>query len=329
MVGFHTIIGHDEVIHHLQNAISSGKVSHSYILAGEPGSGKKLIASTFAMTLQCEEGWIEPCQNCDSCKKAIGRNHPDIVHVYHEKPNTISIEDIREQVIGDVAIRPYCSNYKIYIIADAEKMSPQAQNALLKTIEEPPEYAVIMLLTSNADALLPTIQSRCVRLDIKPVSNDMVKEYLMEHLHVPDYQAEVDASFAQGNIGKAKYAATSEDFTNLTEKALRILKKVDSMGSYELSEAVGKLSEEKSYINDYLDIFQFWFRDVLMFKATREIDNLVFKQEINFIKQQARERSYESLEHVLEAIEKARVRLRANVNFTLVLDLLFLTIREK
>lgn len=329
MVGFHTIIGHDEVIQHLQNAISTGKVSHSYILAGEPGSGKKLIASTFAMTLQCEEGWIEPCQNCDSCKKAIGKNHPDIIYVHHEKPNSISIEEIREQLVGDVAIKPYCSDYKIYIVPDAEKMTPQAQNALLKTIEEPPEYAVIMLLTSNADELLPTIQSRCIRLDIKPVSDDTVKEYLMDRLHVPDYQAEIDASFAQGNIGKAQEAATSEEFTNLTDNALRILKKSDTMETYELSEYIRALADEKHNINDYLDIFQFWFRDVLMFKATREIDNLVFKQEINYIKEQAKERSYENLEQILEALEKARVRLRANVNFDLVMELLFLTIREK
>lgn len=97
-------------------------------------------------------------------------------------------------MIHDVDIRPYYSPYKIYIIADADMMTPQAQNALLKTIEEPPEYAVIMLLTNNIGGLLPTIQSRCVRLDLKVVNDGLDKKYLMEHLHVPDYQAEIDAS---------------------------------------------------------------------------------------------------------------------------------------
>ena len=103
-------------------------------------------------------------------------------------------------------------------------MTPQAQNALLKTIEEPPEYAVILLLTSNIGALLPTIQSRCVRLDLKVVDDGLVKKYLMEHLHVPDYQAEIDASFAHGSIGRAKEAATSQEFADMTQSALKILK---------------------------------------------------------------------------------------------------------
>ena len=173
MVSFNNIIGHEEIIRHLQNAMKTGKVSHSYIFTGRPGSGKKLLATTYAMTLQCEAGGTEPCQKCDSCKKALGKNHPDIIMVNHEKPGTISIDEIREQVIHDVAIKPYSSPHKIYIIPDAEMMTVQAQNALLKTIEEPPEYAVIMLLTSNVDALLPTIQSRCVRLDLKVVDDSL------------------------------------------------------------------------------------------------------------------------------------------------------------
>ena len=329
MMGFNNIIGHEEIIRHLKNAIEAGKISHSYIFTGEKGSGKKLLAGTFAATLQCEAGGTEPCQKCDSCKKAMGKNHPDIIMVSHEKPGTITIDEIRDQVIHDVDIRPYYSPYKIYIIADADMMTPQAQNALLKTIEEPPEYAVIMLLTNNIGGLLPTILSRCVRLDLKVVNDGLVKKYLMEHLHVPDYQAEIDASFAQGSIGKAKEAATSQEFAEMTQNALRILKYANTMEVYELSDAIKNLSAEKQNINDYLDIFQFWFRDVLMFKATREIDNLVFKQEINYIKEQAKVRSYENLEKILDSIQKTKVRLKANVNFELALELLFLTIREK
>ena len=134
MAGFHDIIGHDDIIRHLKNAIETGKVSHSYIFTGEPGSGKKLLAGTFAAALQCESGESEPCMTCDSCKKVIGKNHPDIITVTHEKPGSISIDEVREQVVHDVDIKPYCSPYKIYIIPDAEMMTVQAQNALLKTI---------------------------------------------------------------------------------------------------------------------------------------------------------------------------------------------------
>ena len=93
MLGFNDIIGHEEIIRHLKNAIQTEKVSHSYIFTGDPGSGKKLLAGTYAMTLQCEEGGIEPCGHCDSCKKAIGKNHPDIIMVTHEKPNVITIDE--------------------------------------------------------------------------------------------------------------------------------------------------------------------------------------------------------------------------------------------
>ena len=329
MIGFHDIIGHEEIIKHLKNAIQSGKVSHSYLLSGEAGSGKKMIARSFAAALQCEKGGAEACLVCDSCKKAIGNNHPDIIYVKHEKPNVITVDEVREQVIHDAIIRPYYSKYKIYIIPDAELLNVQAQNALLKTIEEPPEYVVIMLLVKNADVLLPTILSRCVRLDLKVVDDSVVKKYLMEHLHIPDYQAEVDASFAHGNIGKAKEAATSQEFSDMTEKALRLLKYSGEMEVFELTEQIKSFASDKSKIEDYLDVFQFWFRDVLMFKAVREIDNLVFKQEINFIREQARERSYENLENILEEIDKTKVRLRANVNLELALELLFLTIRER
>ena len=130
------VLGHEEVIRHLQNAVAMDQVSHSYIFAGEKGSGKKLLAKLFAMTLQCEKHGKEPCLQCGSCKKAMNRNHPDIIYVSHLKPNSIGIEDIREQLIADVEIKPYTGPYKIYIVDEAEKMTVQAQNALLKTIED-------------------------------------------------------------------------------------------------------------------------------------------------------------------------------------------------
>ena len=328
MPGFEEIVGHKEVIRHLQNAIRLGKVSHAYIFSGETGCGKKLLATAFAMTLQCEQRGVDPCLTCSSCKKAMSKNHPDIIHITHEKPNSIGIEDIRSQLIDDVAIKPYCSSYKIYIISEAEKLTLQAQNALLKTIEEPPAYAVILLLPNNMDALLPTITSRCVKLALRPVKESMVKEYLMEKLHIPDYQAKMDASLAQGNIGKAKQLAQSEDFAQITENALRLLRRSNDMELYELVDAVKTLSADKQNIYDYLDLFTMWFRDVLLFKATREVDGLVFKDQFNDIKERAGKSSYEGLETIIDAIEKARTRLHANVNFDLVMELLFLTIKE-
>ena len=153
MSGFKDVVGHKNIIKYIQNAVTADAVSHAYILNGERGSGKKLLANLFAMSMQCqnraEDG--DACGKCQSCKQAMSGNHPDIIRVTHEKPNSISVDDIRTQVNDDIVIRPYSSKYKVYIIADADMMTVQAQNALLKTIEEPPLYAVIMLLTENAE----------------------------------------------------------------------------------------------------------------------------------------------------------------------------------
>ena len=329
MLNFHDIIGHEDIITYMQNAIRSGNIANSYILSGDTGSGKNTLACTFAAALECEAGGDEPCMSCDSCKKAIGNTHPDIITLQREKGSVISVNEIREQIVNDAQIRPYCGKKKIYIIPDAHLMNESAQNALLKTLEEPPEYVVIMLLTNNPDVLLPTIRSRCVELKLKMVSDELVKKYLMEHLHIPDYQAQIDASLAQGSIGKAQDAAQSADFARVSQAALSVLRNVDSMEVYELTEAVKTISSDKKVIHDYLEFFQFWFRDILMFKATREVDNLVFKQEINTIREQARQRSYENLERIQEALDRTRVRLLANVNVELSLELLFLTIRER
>ena len=185
MAKFQDIIGQEQIKEHLQSAISAKKISHAYIINGEKSSGKEFIAKVFAMALQCEKGDVEPCQECHSCKQALSDNQPDIIKVTHEKPNSISVDDIRAQINNDVAIKPYSSPYKVYIMNEAEKMTVQAQNAILKTLEEPPEYAVIILLTTNVNSLLPTILSRCVVLNMKPVADEKVRKYLMEQLEVP------------------------------------------------------------------------------------------------------------------------------------------------
>ena len=146
---FKDILGHEQIKEHFQNAAATGKVSHAYILSGEEGMGKKTLANAFAMTLLCEEGGREPCMQCHACKQVLSGNHPDLIYVTHEKPASMGVDDIREQINDTIMVRPYSSQYKIYIVDEAQKMTVQAQNALLKTIEEPPAYAVIMLLTTD------------------------------------------------------------------------------------------------------------------------------------------------------------------------------------
>lgn len=328
MAGFSDVLGHEQTILHMKHAIEMDKVSHAYIISGEKGSGKKLLADIFARTLQCEKKGTEACMECQSCKQAVSLNQPDIIRVIHEKPNTISVEDIRTQVNGDIMIRPYSSPYKIYIVDEAEKLSVQAQNALLKTIEEPPGYAVILLLTANAGMLLQTIRSRCVILELKPVSSEAVKKYLMEQLEVPEYHADICTAFAQGNVGKAKRLALSDSFSEMIEHALHLVKYIHDMEVSDIIVDLKKINTYKMEINDYLDLLMVWYRDVLMFKATRDADSLIFSHELISIREKAQKSSYEGLECIIKSLEKAKIRLNANVNFDMALELLLLTMKE-
>lgn len=327
MKDFSQVIGHREVIEHLQKGIQENKVSHAYILAGEQGSGKRLLADIFARTLQCQKGSIEPCGTCPSCIQAAGGNQPDIIYVTHEKAS-LGVDDIRNQVNGDVAIKPYSSPYKIYIIPDGEKMTEQAQNALLKTIEEPPEYAVFLLLTENINMFLPTILSRCVTLQLKPVEPKLIKKFLMEKKQIPDYLAELSAGFSQGNVGKAIRYASSEEFIERKQDTIHVLTHVDEMKNYEIMQFIKKMAEQKKDITDYLDLMLLWYRDVLLFKVTQDPNGLLFADEISNIRKQAQSREYEKIEAIIQSIEKAKVRLKANVNFETAMELMIYVMKE-
>lgn len=192
MKDFDEIIGHEKVKEHLQSAIKLNKISHAYIFNGPQGSGKKMLADVFAKTLQCEVNGEKPCNECHSCIQAESGNHPDIIYISHEKENSIGVDDVREQFVGDMQIRPYSSRYKIYIMDEADKMTQQAQNAILKTIEEPPSYGIVILLTENADGLLSTILSRCVKLELNPIEDSKLTKYLIAKYQV----SQNDARFA-------------------------------------------------------------------------------------------------------------------------------------
>ena len=328
MGSFKDVVGHKDILKYISSAVENNRVSHAYILNGERGSGKKMLANLFAMTLLCETGDNEPCGKCHSCKQAESGNHPDIIRVTHEKSNSISVDDIRTQVNNTVDIKPYQGPYKVYIIPQADMMTPQAQNAILKTIEEPPSYAVFLLLTENAETLLPTINSRCVMLKLRNIKDTLIKKYLMENLEIPDYKADMCTAFAQGNMGRAIMLANSDHFNEIREEAVQLLKHISEMELNEIVAAVKNISVYKLEITDYLDIIMIWYRDVLLYKATKEIDKVVFKDQLQSIKEQARKSSYEGIELILESLEKAKARLKANVNFDLVMELLFLTIKE-
>ena len=328
MSGFSDIIGRDQIISRLKNTVREGTVSHAWLIEGGPGSGKMMLAKAFAAALLCEKKDGDACGECRSCHQAANGNHPDLVYVTHEKSSLISVGEIREQLTADIAVRPYFGGYKIYIVKDAELMNASAQNALLKTLEEPPSYAVIMLLTRNAGALLETVRSRCVNITLGSLDGDTVRSYLMSELNEPDYQAKLIAAFADGSIGRAKELSRSEEFTMIRDEAVRAAAGASKMDSRQIMAAVAQAAQFKDRIDDYLEILSVWFRDVLMFKAVRSPDDLIFSDHLSEITRSASRASYEGLEEIMQAVEKASVRLKANVSFNLTMELLLLTIKE-
>lgn len=327
MASFEKIIGNDQVRAYFRHAISSGKISHCYVLSGEDGIGKKMMAKAFAQTLLCESQVGRPCQTCHSCVQFMSNNHPDVIYVTHEKPTVIGVDDVRKGIVEDIQIRPYSSDYKIYIVDEAQKLSVQAQNALLKTIEEPPAYGILILLTTNASALLDTIRSRSIILSMRPISD----EELIRVLHRENVDADKIPSlvkFAQGNIGKAMKLSASENFSAMVNQIMDLLKMADSLSFDALLTGIENLEKYRIDIKDCLTFIRMWFRDVLMYKATSDPNLLVFGEEMMAIRKYSSRCSYNGINRILEQIDSTERRLDANVNFTLSMELLWMTIRD-
>lgn len=323
MASFRNIAGSRKAIAHLKRAILADRVSHAYLLCGDDSSDKMQIAQAFAQALQCTtldgllhaqvlEGddsgsgarrpadradraapvspdAVDACGTCRSCVQAESMNHPDLITWTHDKPKTFSVEDARG-LVSDVQIRPFSSARKVYIIPDAQLMNVQAQNTLLKTLEEPPSYAVFLLLTDSADRMLETIRSRCVIIDLEsgpPAVPEPVQEL-----------------------------------------AMGILLGIRDRTLPEILEAVRALSEYKLTAEVFLQLFTSWYRDILYFKATGDANGILAGEYVQEIRQAAAHSSYEGIRHILDALQTASDRLAANVSFNLTMELLLLTMKE-
>ena len=327
-MSFKDIIGQEQIVGHMKSAIRDGKVSHAYIIAGEKGSGKKLLANTFAMAIQCEEGGTEPCGQCRSCKQILSGNNPDVRYLTHEKPNVISVDEIRVQLNSDIVIKPYARAKKIYIIDEAEKMNVQAQNAMLKTIEEPPEYAVIMLLVTNPGLLLQTILSRCISLNIRAVERSKISKLLTEKYGASEYMADLAAGFSDGVVGKAIEFASSDDFSGIKGEVIKELKKFDSADAGELYRIAKDWAEDKANLDERLSLLEMWYRDLLLVKSTDRTDKAYFKEEQRELYRQAALFGFETIAKKQEAIALLRDRIKANVNAESALLVMLLAFRD-
>lgn len=320
------ILGNDSLLASLRQIARKGQVSHSYILNGGEGTGKRLIADWFAQLLQCT-GEEKPCGSCLSCLQAISGNHPDIIRVGHEKPNLIGVDDIRTGINQTMQVRPYSGRYKIYIIDEAEKMNIQAQNALLKTIEEPPEYGVILLLTENAASFLPTILSRCVRLDVRPLPDAKVAELLLNRGVSPADAARI-SRLSGGSAGRAFAMSESEAFRGMSDAVFGILRQPERLGIREIHEFIAEIGKYKEETENALALTELWFRDVMVMKTGQDARLLLFREEQDSISGTAAGISPEGISRIFNAVQETRDRLNANVNYELTIELMLLAVRD-
>ena len=329
MDSFEDIIGQDEITDYFRRTISRGKVSHALILNGERHTGKEYMARIYAHTLQCERGGLKPCGECRSCKMASSGNHPDIITVTHEKPNSIGVDDIRLKLNDDILIKPYYSPRKIYIVPEASIMTEGAQNALLKTLEEPPGYALIILLADNKERLLPTILSRCVTLNIRPVDAGKIRDYLKNNKSIWGREADIAVAFARGSIGRAEMLSSSEEYISLMNSVTELLSHIRDISISEELDFIKKISDNKETALDHLDVMEAWYRDILVYKSTGKPGLLMFLNEQSQVARAAKNASYLDISAVVDEIEAARDKLNANVNAALVFELLLDTMRDR
>ena len=329
--GYADVIGQEHIAAHFDHAVRSGAVSHAYLLTGESVRAMTALAEGFAAALQCTdlqtdgEGRICACGRCPSCIRAAAHDHPDIITVEKTKQTGIGIDDVR-RMRRDVQVLPYEGNYKVYIVPDAQTMTAQAQNALLKTLEEPPAYAVVLLLAASTETFLPTVLSRCVVLGLRPVEERRIAGMLREK-GVPDEQAMLCARLSGGSPEQADALAQDGEtaaFISMTAEFMRRLPDTDYTGILRVVRE--QVPEERVPL--FLDLVQMWVRDVAVEKRAAGAAGLIFEGELQYIRTAARRASFEGLGQAQEAILTARRRLRAHGSAELILAMMALSLRE-
>ena len=325
MYTFEEIRGNTPLVEQLRRSAASGRSSHAYLFLGGAGAGKRLIANTFAKALQCE-GEKRPCDSCKSCHAFNHGNHPDVIYFQPLKNGkTYTIEDVREQLLETVDLKPFQYEKKIYIIEKADTLNIQSQNALLKTLEEPPAHAVFLLLAERAEAFLPTILSRVVVMKIRPLSAETIADYLMQAGHLAE-ESHILSAYAQGRIGQALELVEDEGFREMRQD---ILGKLEALPSMSEGDAYLLAKDLEGYKNDLrlLDIMELWYRDLLTAKSLREEGYLIQRDKKDAIFRAAKEPAA-LLAKKAAAVRTARMRLAQNANFRLAMEVMLMDLKE-
>ena len=324
MAGIFKILGHERALRFFNRSIQANKVSHAYLISGEEGVGKRLVAQDFSMKLFCQ-GKEKPCGRCPACLQILAGSHPDYFHVDAEGKNSLGIDKIRG-IVDSMGIRPFQSRYKVYLIDEADRMTIAAQNAFLKTIEEPPDYGVVIFLAQNKEMLLETIRSRCVKVGLSPLGVPTIKQWLMAR-QVPEYMAGVCAAFCGGCPGRALTLSASPDFMEEYQRNVDFLKMVTGAAIQDILVFIGNIKSRPRGFESVLDFFRLWYRDVLYYALTGDTKRLGFGEEVRDIGRIGRSLSLIKINRILCSLEDAQAKLRSNVNGEMVMQLVCMELR--
>jgi DNA polymerase III subunit delta' len=312
LYNFDGIFERDKLKEALKSAIDMGKISQAYLFYGPEGIGKKFIADVFAAALECGEK-DAPCGRCLSCRKAEDGIHPDIIRLKHEKPDLISVDEVREQIVADAYVKPFESKYKIYIVDEADKMNEQAQNAILKTIEEPPSFDVFIFIAENIQLFLPTVISRVRVFEVPPVSKELIEKQLLQEYPISRERAESLAALSQGCMGKAIRYASSEEFNEQYNSIFSYISKRDVTKFSDLYSKIKEICADKTMAGLTMDIFMMWYRDLMAYKISNDNNILYFKENIDDIRRQSQKYTFRELNAFNEKIGVVKRMIAANV----------------
>ena len=316
---------------HLQNALDTGTLSHAYLIAGEDTADTMEIAGALAGVLVCDHpkktrypdaAFTAPCGECTGCIRAMQDDHPDITVLMPAKTTSTGIDDIRGLTSG-IRLKPYSAGYRVFIIPDAEKLTTQAQNAVLKTLEDPPEYAVLILLCRNFDGFLPTLLSRCVKLQLTPVPVRVLEEKAAG----AEY-AGLIAAYASGSMGKVKKLLEDDEFRELAREELGMLCRLESESAYSIA-AFAESVASGDMTQTCLFIMHVFVRDILVLKAAGNSENLILSENIQYISELAGKLPFRTLDRMEKAVLTAERRIFAKGNARLVLEAALITLRNE
>ncbi|HBG5344895.1 TPA: DNA polymerase III subunit delta' [Clostridioides difficile] len=306
---FDNIIGQDFAKKYLTNSIKKNKLNNAYMFEGMDGIGKKKFADELSKLLLDYENL---------------ENSPDYVLI---KPdgNSIKIAQIRN-LQSDIVIRPH-KDYKIYIINNAEKMTVEAQNALLKTLEEPPNYAIIILVTNNKESLLETIKSRCDIIKFSPIPMEDLKRYLI-NTGIEEERAQLLATFSRGSIENALNLSQSAEFSVMREDIQQYIQIMLDKNIVEILNIPNNMEKYRSQIISLLDMMINYFRDIILLKENVNKNMLINVDKLVFIQNMSGKISYSQLSKIIDIIEDAKSKIKSNCNFNISIQVMSLNIYE-